>query len=187
MSSAVVVGGAGFVGSHLVERLLADGVAVDVVDDLSTGSLAHLAEARAMGGALKIHHLDATAPEYDSLIGMRHPDVVYHLAAVPRGTVTGARLASAFAATVSVTEAARHHRVPKIVTAVPGSVLYGRPTSKELPVKEVDLVPRGPRGVVARATVDLLEVGRDTDAIEFSVLALGTVYGPRQRPADGVQ
>ena len=186
MSSAVVVGGAGFVGSHLVERLLADGVVVDVVDDLSTGSLANLAEARSMGGPLKIHHLGATAPEFDSLIGMRHPDVVYHLAAVPRGAVTGTRLASSFAATVAVTEAARHHRVPKIVAAVPGSVLYGRPMSKEIPVKEGELVPRGPRGVVARATVDLLEVGRDVDAIEFSVLALGTVYGPRQRPADGV-
>jgi len=186
MSSALVVGGAGFVGSHLVERLLADGVAVDVVDDLSTGSLANLADARAMDGTLKIHHLDATTPECASLIGMRHPDVVYQLAAVPRGDLSAARLSSAFAATVALVEAARHHRVPKIVVALPASALYGRPTSKEIPVKERDLVPRGARGVIARATVDLLEVARDSDAVEFTALALGTVYGPRQRPDQGV-
>jgi len=54
-----VIGGAGFIGSHLVDRLLAEQHTVDVVDDLSTGSLANLASARALGGALKIHHLDA--------------------------------------------------------------------------------------------------------------------------------
>ena len=43
----LVIGGAGFIGSHLVERLIADGGSVDVVDDLSTGSLANLADARA--------------------------------------------------------------------------------------------------------------------------------------------
>ena len=56
--NALVVGGAGFLGSHLVDRLIAEGNTVDVVDDLSTGSLANLAEARAAGGALKIHTLD---------------------------------------------------------------------------------------------------------------------------------
>ena len=50
--NVLVVGGAGFVGSHLTERLVADGNAVDVVDDLSTGSLGNLADARAMGGQI---------------------------------------------------------------------------------------------------------------------------------------
>jgi len=60
---AMVTGGAGFIGSALVDRLLAEGHEVDVVDDLSTGSLTHLAEARATGGkALRIHQLDTTCP-----------------------------------------------------------------------------------------------------------------------------
>lgn len=186
MTTALVVGGAGFVGSHLVERLLADDVAVDVVDDLSTGSLANLADARSAAGTLKIHHLDAGATECASLIGMRRPDVVYHLAAVPVGRASATDLAAAFATSVAIVDAARHHRIAKLVVPIPASRIYGRPGSKELPVKEGPLVARGFRGVIARATVDLLETARELESIEFTVLALGTVYGPRQRPDGGI-
>ncbi len=184
--SAVVVGGAGFIGSHLVERLLADGVAVDVVDDLSAGSLANLAEARAMGAALKIHHLDAAAPEAGSLLGMRRPDVVYHLAAIPRGPLSAAALATAFATTLTLLDAARAHRIAKVVVALPATALYGRPSSRDLPLKELPFEPRGIRGVIARATIDLLSTYREQDAVEFTALALATVYGPRQRADAGV-
>ena len=74
---ALVTGGAGFVGSHLVDRLLAEGHAVEVVDDLSTGSLANLGEARAnanrSAGELKFHHLDVQAAELQELLGRRRP------------------------------------------------------------------------------------------------------------------
>ena len=80
---ALVTGGAGFIGSHLVDRLLAEGHAVEVIDDLSTGSLANLAEARAdatrTAGELKFHHLDVRAPELSELLARRRPDVVFHL------------------------------------------------------------------------------------------------------------
>ena len=186
VSSALVIGGAGFIGSHLVDRLLADGVAVDVVDDLSNGSLGNLADARNMPGTLKIHHLDAGSPECGSLIGMRRPDVVYHLAALPRGDSSTPRLASAFATSMAVVDAARQHRVSKVVMTIPASAVHGRPAGKDVPVKEGELEPRGMRGIVARASVDLLELARELDAVEFTALALGTVYGPRQRPGDGV-
>lgn len=179
MANSMVVGGAGFVGSHLVDRLLADGFAVDVVDDLSHGSLANLADARALGGALKIHHLDAASPEFASLVGMRSPDVIHHLAAVPR-TEDPRLLAKAFAATVSILDAARTHRVPKVVVAVPASVLYGRPANRDVPVKEGSIEPRGLRGVVARAAVDACSSVRESDAVEFTALAMATVYGDRQ-------
>ena len=181
-----MIGGAGFIGSHLVDRLLADDFGVDVVDDLSAGGLANLADARSVGGALKIHHLDAATSECDSLIGMRTPDVLYHLSAVPRGAVGASEFARAFSATLALVEAAKRHRVPKIVVALPASVLYGHPSNRDLPVKELPLEPRGVRGVIARATVDLLSDARDTDAVEFTALAMSSVYGPRQRPDAGV-
>ncbi len=181
-----MIGGAGFIGSHLVDRLLADDVAVDVVDDLSTGGLANLADARSMGGSLKIHHLDAGSPEFASLIGMREPGVVYHLAAIPRGRPTPTDLAQALATTAAILEAARSHRVAKLVVALPATALYGRPASRDVPLKEQPLEPRGVRGVMARATVDLLTAYRENEAVEFTALALASVYGPRQRADGGV-
>lgn len=185
MTSALVVGGAGFVGSHLVERLLADGVAVDVVDDLSTGSLANLSDARAMGGSLKIHHLDAASSEFASLVGMRSPDVVYHLVAVPR-TDDAVAVSRAFAATMGLVDAARRHRPPKLVLAVPASVLYGRPANRDVPVKEGAIEPRGVRGVLARAAIEMCATIRESDAVEFTALAMASVYGARQRADGGV-
>jgi len=185
----VVIGGAGFIGSHLVDRLLAEGHAVDVIDNLSVGSLANLAAARAAGGALRIHHLDAASPEAESSIGIRRPDVIFQLALLPRRTSDAAAQGEAFLSAVATLEAARRHGISKVVVAIPASAIYGYPTSKALPVKEGEpshLEPRGVRGVVARAIVDLLVSYRDLHAIEFTALALGSVYGPRERPTGGV-
>jgi UDP-glucose 4-epimerase len=183
---SVVVGGAGFIGSHLVDRLLADGQAVDVLDDLSTGSLANLSAARSAGGELKIHHLDAGSREAASLLAMRRPDVLYHLATVVSGSVSVDDHAAAFGRTLALLEAARQHGIPKLVVAVPATAIYGRPAARDLPIKERELEPRGVRGVVARSIVDLLITYREQYAVEFTVLALSSVYGPRQRPTGGV-
>jgi UDP-glucose 4-epimerase len=187
--NVLVVGGAGFIGSHLVDRLLSEGHAVDVIDDLSTGSLANLAEARTSGGRLKIHHLDACAREAESLVAMRRPEVVHLLTGLPREAEPATRHARSFEIALATVEAARRHGVGKVVAALPATVLHGHPTARSLPLKDVDpgaLQPRGVRGVVARAIVDLLVAHRDLHAIEFTVAALTTVYGPRQRPGTGV-
>ncbi len=187
--NVVVIGGAGFIGSHLVDRLLAEEHAVDVIDNLTVGSLANLAAARASGGALRIHHLDAASAEADSSIGIRSPDVIFHLALLPRHDSTAAAQGDAFVSALTTLEAARRHGVPKVVVAIPASAIYGHPSTKQLPVKEGEpsqLEPLGVRGVVARAIVDLLVSYRDLHAIEFTALALGNVYGPRQRATGGV-
>jgi UDP-glucose 4-epimerase len=183
---ALVVGGAGFIGSHLVDRLLAGGETVDVVDDLSTGNLGNLADARSAGGTLKIHHLDVGTAEASALLGMRPPDVVFHLAALPRRPAGAMALGRAFTTTMSLLDGVRANGIAKVVVALPATALYGNPATRDLPLKEQPLEPRGLRGVIARATVDLLMMHREIDAIEFTVLALGTVYGPRQRADGGV-
>lgn len=187
----MVIGGAGFVGSHLVDRLLEEGgpaevpTTVDVVDDLSTGALAHLADARAAAGAgsgvLRFHHLDASSAEVASLISMRAPEVLYLCVSVPHHDAPVEQMLRPLEVLTRVLEAARRAAVPRVVAVVPASVIYGVPAARSVPVKETEIVPRGWRGVVARAMVDLLEVYRDAHAIEFAVLALGSVYGPRQR------
>ena len=88
-AEVLVIGGAGFIGSHLVERLLAAAVSVDVVDDLSSGSLANLASARETarinGGDLRIHTVDAGSPDLAGLMSLRRPQHIFHLAVAAPG------------------------------------------------------------------------------------------------------
>ena len=182
-----MLGGAGFIGSNLVERLLAEDHRVDVVDDLSTGSLANLAEARQLGGELTIHTLDALAPELGSLVARRAPDVIYHLALRFDRRLDGPGAGRTLQSVVGAAEAARRTATSKLVVAVPAAALYGRVAARDQPVKEGhDWSPVGLRGVVARAVVDLLGVYRAEHDVEHTVAVLGTVYGPRQRPGAGV-
>ncbi len=184
---ALVVGGAGFVGSHLTERLLAEGHAVDVVDHLGQGSLANLAEARQAAGELKIHTLDATAAEFDAVVAMRRPDVIFHLGLLPPGQPAEHTAASTLASMMAVLESARRHGEVRVVVALSAVSLYGDVAGKDQPIKEGQgWSPVGVRGVVTRALAELLTVYRETHAVEFSALALSNVYGPRQRPDGGV-
>ncbi|MEP7045530.1 MAG: NAD-dependent epimerase/dehydratase family protein [Ilumatobacteraceae bacterium] len=182
----MVIGGAGFLGSHLVDRLIAESNAVDVVDDLSSGSLANLGDARAAGGALKIHTLDLLADEFATLTALRSPDVIYHLAWLPPGRGTPSQSGRAVQGMLAVLEAARSQG-SKVVTALPGAALYGDVPLRDLPIKEGHTWnPVGLHGIVARTVVDLLNVYRVDHTVEFTALAMSTVYGARQRPDGGV-
>jgi UDP-glucose 4-epimerase len=185
--NALVVGGAGFLGSHLVDRLLAEEIATEVVDDLSTGVLGNLADARVAGGSLKIHTLDVRSADFGSLVRMRRPDVIYHLAVLTPGQAPHDSDGTAISNMLSVLEAARHNAVAKVVVALPAADLYGDIPSRDLPVKESrPYQPQGLRGVLARTLADLLDLYRSEHAVEHTALAMTSVYGPRQRPSDGV-
>ncbi len=182
----LVVGGAGFLGSHLVDRLIAEDHGVDVVDDLSTGSLANLADARAAGGALKIHTLDVLATEFGALTAMRTPDVVYHLAWMPPGRTDAASAGRAVESVLAVLESGRLQG-SKVVIALPAAALYGDVPLHDITIKEGHAWnPVGLCGIIAKAVVDLLNLYRADHTVEFTALAISNVYGPRQRPDGGV-
>jgi UDP-glucose 4-epimerase len=183
---ALVTGGAGFIGSTLVDRLLAEGHTVDVVDNLSTGSLANLATARAESGhQLSFNRVDVRDPAVVDLLQRRQPDVVFHLAAQADVRVSVER--PAFDAEVNVIgainvlEGARLGGTRKMVFASSGGTIYGEP--EELPVRESHPQrPLSPYGAAKKAVADYLAVYRELHGIEYTALALANVYGPRQDP-----
>jgi UDP-glucose 4-epimerase len=182
---ALVTGGAGFIGSALVDRLLAEGHDVDVIDDLSTGSLSNLAEARTNpAGKVTFHQLDVRSADVAPLIVRRHPEVVFHLAGVadeqeslidPAGdtevTVIGM---------VRVLEGARQAGSRKVVFAS-SAAIYGDPDHGSLPAKESQpRQPVTPHGAAKNAAESYLSTYRVMYDIEYTSLALANVYGPRQ-------
>lgn len=185
---ALVTGGAGFIGSTLVDRLLAEGHSVDVVDDLSTGSLANLAEARGnRDHQLKLHQIDIRDEAVVDLIARREPEVVFHLAAQADVRVSVTR--PAFDAqvnivgSINVLEGARRGGTRKIVFASSGGTIYGEPAPEDLPVRESHpQQPLSPYGVAKRVVTDYLHVYRELHSLEFTSLAMANIYGPRQDP-----
>ncbi|HZT65593.1 MAG TPA: NAD-dependent epimerase/dehydratase family protein [Acidimicrobiales bacterium] len=184
----LVTGGAGFIGSTLVDRLLAEGHTVDVVDDLSTGSLANLADARSSGAkAMSFHQLDVRSTGLVELMGRRQPDVVFHLAAQADVRVSVAdpvRDAEVnVIGSINVLEGARRAGSSKVVFASSGGTIYGDPDPADLPVKETHpRRPLSPYGVAKNAVGDYLYAYRELHDLEFTALALANVYGPRQDP-----
>lgn len=185
-STVLVTGGAGFIGSHLVDRLLAEDRRVIAVDDLSTGQLSNLAEARRTApGRFEFQRLDITAGALEPLVERHRPDVICHLAARGAGRSGGddaVRDAMVnVVGTLRVLEAARQHGVAKVVFASSGSLTYGEPDLDELPVAEGH--PR--RGVSASGAAKLaaeayVESYAADHGFAWSTLALASVYGPRQ-------
>jgi UDP-glucose 4-epimerase len=168
--NVLVTGGAGFIGSALVDRLLAEGHHVEVVDDLSTGSLANLASARAEGsGRLKIHQCDVVDTAMTDLVVRRAPDLVFHLAAPTdrRLPHDNAALAAAeVIGTIRLLDGAVAAGVGKVVAA--GSAR----------AHVVSSVP----AAIRRTATDLFERYREAHGLQYTVVDLPTVYGPRQRP-----
>jgi UDP-glucose 4-epimerase len=178
MSRYLVTGGCGFIGSHLVDALLADGHAVEVVDDLSTGARANL-DPRA---ALTVADLrdPATAPAATEGV-----DGVFHLAAV----ASVARCNEAWhdshrvnlGATVALLEALRGRGVPFVYAS--SAAVYG--AQERLPIGEdAPPAPLGAYGADKLACELHARAGATVHGIASCGVRFFNIYGPRQRPDD---
>jgi UDP-glucose 4-epimerase len=185
---ALVTGGAGFIGSNLVDRLLAEGHSVEVVDDLSSGRLSNLADARAdRSHDFSFHQIDICDPSVADLIERRAPEVVFHLAAqidVRVSVSDPARDARInVLGTLNVLEGARRAGSRKVVFASSGGTIYGDVDPDDLPVTEAHPQrPVAPYGVSKKVATDYLHAYRELHQLEYTSLALANVYGPRQDP-----
>jgi UDP-glucose 4-epimerase len=183
---ALVTGGAGFIGSNLVDALLARGDTVTVVDDLSTGRRENLDGALAAGAELA--ELDIReAASLAELVAKAQPEVVFHLAA--QIDVRKSLADPAFDAginvggTANLLEAMRAVGSPRLVFVSTGGAIYGEGEGKRLPLGEdAPIEPFSAYGqskFAAEGYLALYERLYDLSAVS---LRLGNVYGPRQDP-----
>jgi UDP-glucose 4-epimerase len=173
---AVVTGGAGFIGSTLVDTLLARGDEVHVVDDLSSGRREQVAE-----GAT-LHVRDIREPLAETFAEAR-PDVVFHLAAQVDVRVSVADPAADartnVIGTVNVLEAARAHDAQVVFTST-GGAIYGE--CDEPALEEDARLPVSPYGTSKLAGEEYLASWNRLYGSSHVALRLGNVYGPRQDP-----
>jgi UDP-glucose 4-epimerase len=172
---AVVTGGAGFIGSHVVEALLARGDEVHVLDDLSKGK-----RERVAAGA-ELHVGDVRDP--DAVFDAARPDAVFHLAAQAdvRLSVERPDLDADVnvLGTVRILEAARRHGA-KVVFSSTGGAIYGECTGPA--TESADRLPLAPYGTSKLCGEEYLATWNRLHGTHHVSLRLANVYGPRQEP-----
>ena len=175
----LVTGGAGFIGSHVVDAYLAEGHHVVVVDDLSSGVKENVSP------NAQFHQLDIRGSEIQQLFQRQSFDVVNHLAA--QMDVRRSVADPMFDASVNVLgglnifEAARRSGVKKIIFSSTGGAIYGEqeafPADEEHPVR-----PLSPYGITKLVTEKYLFYYKEVYGIQHVILRYANVYGPRQNP-----
>ncbi len=183
-SKAVVTGGAGFIGSNLVERLVDEGTEVLVIDNLSSGMLSRLAPARDRG-QVHFHQMDIRAPELRQVVVGFTPQVIFHLAA--QIDVRASVVDPAFDAdvnligTINLLQAAREAAVERVVFSSSGGATFG--DTDQIPTKESETrLPASPYGVSKKVADDYLAYYRRAHGVDFVSLGFSNVYGPGQDP-----
>jgi UDP-glucose 4-epimerase len=176
---AIVTGGAGFIGSHLVDALLETGHEVTVLDDLSSGSAA-----KVPAGA-RLCELDIVdRPALDRVFEEVQPSAVYHLAAQASVTASvadpGRDCAVNVLGTLNVVDAATKLGAPVSFTST-GGALYG--DDAPLPTSEDRIpAPLAPYGASKWAAEAYVKTWSLSSGVPHAVCRLGNVYGPRQSP-----
>jgi UDP-glucose 4-epimerase len=172
----LVTGAAGFIGSHLFDRLTADGHEVVGVDNMSSGH--NVPESG------ELHRMDVADPAFVTLAAERRPEVICHLAAqvsVRASVADPAHDARVnVLGTVNVLEGARAAGARKVVFTSSCAV-YGVPDALPVPV-DAELRPKSPYAASKVAGEVYAEMYQALHGIDFTTLTLANVYGPRQTP-----
>lgn len=175
----LVTGGAGFIGSHVVDACIAEGYETAVVDNLSTGRMENV------NPAARFYQVDIRADDLDAVFRQEQPDIVNHHAA--QMSVPDSVRDPKFDADVNVLgflnlmECAVRHRVKKIIFISSGGAIYGEadvyPTPETFPPQ-----PLSPYAITKLISEHYLQFYRNQYGIDYTVLRYANIYGPRQIP-----
>ena len=173
----LITGGAGFIGSHIVDKYILLGHEVVVVDNLSTGKKEHINK------KAKFYELDICDPKLKDIFCKEKPEIVSHHAA--QMNITKSVEEPIFDAQVNVIGSLNiiqysvKNAVRKIIFASSGGAVYGEP--QEFPVKETHrLQPISPYGASKLAIEKYLFATNYISPIDYSIMRYANVYGPRQ-------
>jgi UDP-glucose 4-epimerase len=180
----LVTGGAGFIGSHLVDALVARGDEVTVVDDLSSGSEANLAPALGSGATLQRADI-RDARTLTAIFEAARPQIVFHLAAQVDVRISiadpGFDARTNVEGTINVLEAARAAGAGRVVFSSTGGAIYGE--TDVLPTPEsVEPLPMAAYGQSKYCAERYLGLYQRLYGLSTIALRFGNVYGPRQDP-----
>ncbi len=178
-TKVLVTGGAGFIGSHLVDGLLDNGYDVAVVDNLSSGQL------RNLNHQATFHHAELNDVRLTQIIQRERPEIVFHLAAqssVRRSAIDPVADAdSNVMGTIRLIAAAAAEGVEKFIFSSTGGAIYGDPET--IPCDEDTPVnPLTPYALSKYVGEQYLELFNETYGLDYTILRYANVYGPGQNP-----
>ena len=183
---SLVTGGAGFIGSNLVDALLERGDEVVVLDDLSSGRAANLDAALAAGATLVEGDI-ADPAAVDAAFADASPELVFHLAAQidVRRSVSDPvfDLGLNVGGTINLLEAAVRAEARRFLFTSTGGAIYGEGEGRDLPLPEdAERRPDAPYGQSKLAAEGYVDLYARLHGLSTVALRLGNVYGPRQDP-----
>ena len=186
---SLVTGGAGFIGSHLTDALVARGDEVLVIDDLSTGKHQNLEAALGNGATLEVLDITDTAELMTAIEGFG-PEAVFHLAAQidVRKSMADPNFDARLnvLGTINMLEAASRFGAERFLFASTGGAIYGEGSERagELPFDEgARCEPFSVYGQSKLAAEGYVGLYGRTGSLAATTVRLGNVYGPRQDPA----